>query len=60
LTVEVAACLQVINTLLSTGETDMCLERIARNFGFALGALAAVGVLFYSIEFEPLLSALPH
>ena len=38
----------------------MCLERIARNFGFALGALAAVGVLFYSIEFEPLLSALPH
>jgi hypothetical protein len=51
---------QVINTLLSTGETDMCLERIARSFGFALAALAAVGVLFYSIEFEPLLSALAH
>jgi len=35
----------------------MCLERIARSFSFALGALAAVSVLFYSIEYEPLVSA---
>jgi hypothetical protein len=36
----------------------MCLERIVRSFGFALGALAAVGVLVYSVEYEPLFSAL--
>ena len=38
----------------------MCFERYARNFGFGLGALAALGVLFYSIEYEPFLSALAH
>ena len=36
----------------------MSLEKYARNFSFGLGALAALGVLFYSIEYEPLLSAL--
>ena len=36
----------------------MCLERFARNFGFGLGALGALSVLFYSIEYEPLLGAL--
>ena len=36
----------------------MCLDRYVRNFGFGLGALAALGVLFYSLEYEPLLSAL--
>jgi hypothetical protein len=36
----------------------MCLEKIARSFGFALGALAAVGLLVYTIEYEPLFSAL--
>jgi hypothetical protein len=36
----------------------MCLERIARSLGFALGALAAVGLLVYTIEYEPLFSAL--
>jgi hypothetical protein len=36
----------------------MCFEKFARNFGFGLGALAALGVLFYSIEYEPLLSAM--
>lgn len=35
----------------------MCLEKYARNLGFGLGALAALGVLFYSLEYEPLLSA---
>lgn len=35
----------------------MCLEKYARNLGFGIGALAALGVLFYSIEYEPLLSA---
>ncbi len=38
----------------------MCLERIVRSFGFALGALAAVSVLFYSIEYGPVVSALAH
>ena len=36
----------------------MCFERLARNFGFGLGALAALSVLIYSIEYEPLFSAL--
>ena len=36
----------------------MCLDKFVRNFGFGLGALAALGVLFYSIEYEPYLSAL--
>ena len=36
----------------------MSLDRYARNFGFGLGALAALGVLFYSLEYEPLFSAL--
>ncbi len=36
----------------------MCLDKFARNFGFGLGALAALGVLFYSIEYEPIVSAL--
>ena len=36
----------------------MCFERYARNFGFGLGALVALSVLFYSIEYEPLVSAL--
>ena len=36
----------------------MCFERLARNFGFGLGALAALGVLFYSVEYAPLFSAL--
>jgi hypothetical protein len=35
----------------------MCFDKFARTFSFALGALAAVSVLFYSIEYEPLLSA---
>ena len=36
----------------------MCFDKLVRNFGFGLGALAALGVLFYSIEYEPVLSAL--
>jgi hypothetical protein len=36
----------------------MCLDQLVRNLGFALGSLAAIGVLFYSIEVEPFLSAL--
>ena len=36
----------------------MCLDKLARNFGFGIGALAALGVLFYSIDYEPYLSAL--
>lgn len=36
----------------------MCFDKLARNFGFGLGALAALGVLVYSVEIEPYLSAL--
>ena len=32
----------------------MTLEKYARNFGFGLGALSALAVLFYSLEYEPL------
>jgi hypothetical protein len=36
----------------------MCFERIARNAGFALAALAIIaGVLGFSLEYEPLVSA---
>jgi hypothetical protein len=35
----------------------MCFEKYARNFGFGLAALAALSVLFYSIEIEPFVSA---
>lgn len=37
----------------------MCLEKIARNAGFALAAIAIIaGVLGFSLEYEPVLSAL--
>jgi len=37
----------------------MCLERIARNAGFALASVAIiVGLLGFSLEYEPYVSAL--
>ena len=37
----------------------MCLERIARNAGFALASVALIaGLLGFSLEYEPLFSAL--
>jgi hypothetical protein len=36
----------------------MCLERILRNTGFALAALAIVATLGLTIEYLPLFSAL--
>ena len=36
----------------------MCFDRLVRNFGFGLGALAALGLLFYSVDYEPYVSAL--
>jgi len=36
----------------------MCLERIFRNAGFAIAALAIVGSLAIAIEYQPLLFAL--
>lgn len=51
-------CVQLMRHSFHPEKTDMCLEKIARNFGFGLGALAALSVLFYSIEYEPLISAL--
>lgn len=39
----------------------MCLERIARNAGFAFASLAIIGVLLgFSLEYEPYVSALAH
>jgi hypothetical protein len=49
---------QLLNHSFHSETTHMCLDRYARNFGFGLGALAALGVLFYSLEYEPLFSAL--
>lgn len=36
----------------------MCIERIVRNLAFALAAIAIVGVLGATIEYEPLKFAL--
>ena len=49
---------QLLSSSIHSETTQMCLDRFIRNFGFGLGALAALGVLFYSLEYEPLLSAL--
>jgi hypothetical protein len=39
----------------------MCIERIARNAGFAIAALAIVGSLLgFSLEYVPYVSALAH
>jgi hypothetical protein len=38
----------------------MCIERIVRNLAFALAAIAVVGVIGATIEFEPLKYALAH
>ena len=48
---------QVLDHSFHSETTHMCFERYARNFGFGLGALAALSVLVYSIEIEPFLSA---
>ena len=36
----------------------MCIERIVRNAGFALAALAIVADLGFTIEYQPVINAL--
>ncbi len=36
----------------------MHIERIARNFGFALAAFAIVAVIGFTIEYQPVINAL--
>ena len=36
----------------------MCLERIARNLGFAIASLAIVAALGFTIEYQPVINAL--
>jgi hypothetical protein len=38
----------------------MCIERLARNAGFALVAVAIVFALGFTIEYQPVLNALAH
>jgi hypothetical protein len=38
----------------------MCIERLTRNAGFALAAVAIVFALGFTIEYQPVLNALAH
>lgn len=38
----------------------MCIERLARNLGFALAAVAIVIGLGATIEYQPVVNALAH
>jgi len=38
----------------------MCIERIIRNFGFALAAVGIVVMLGLTIEYQPVINALAH
>ena len=38
----------------------MCIERIARNAGFAIAAAAIVFALGLTIEYQPVINALAH
>lgn len=38
----------------------MCIERIARNAGFAIAAAAIVFALGFTIEHQPVINALAH
>jgi hypothetical protein len=40
--------------------TTMCIERLARNAGFAIAAAAIVFVLGFTIEHQPVINALAH
>jgi hypothetical protein len=40
--------------------TTMCIERIVRNAGFAIAAVAIVTALGFTIEFQPVINALAH
>jgi len=38
----------------------MCLDRVLTRLGFAIGALAIVTGFGFTLEYQPLLSALAH
>ena len=38
----------------------MCIERIVRNLGFGIAALAIVATLGFTIEYQPVINALAH
>ncbi len=38
----------------------MCIERIVRNAGFAIAAVAIVMALGFTIEYQPVINALAH
>lgn len=42
----------------TSGENVMCIEKVVRNFGFALASVAIVAVLGFTIEFQPVINAL--
>jgi hypothetical protein len=42
----------------TSGEKIMCLDKIIRNFGFALASVAIVAVLGFTIEYQPVINAL--
>jgi hypothetical protein len=44
----------------TSGEKVMSLDKIVRNFGFALASVAIVAVLGFTIEYQPVINALAH
>jgi hypothetical protein len=48
------------STTLTNGENIMSIERLVRNAGFALAALAIVFALGFTIEYQPVINALAH
>jgi hypothetical protein len=48
------------STTLTNGENIMSIERLVRNAGFALAALAIVFAVGITIEYQPVINALAH
>ena len=46
------------STTLTNGENIMSIERLARNAGFALAAVAIVFAVGFTIEYQPVINAL--
>ena len=42
----------------TSGEKIMCLDKVIRNFGFALASVAIVAILGFTIEYQPVINAL--
>jgi hypothetical protein len=43
---------------ITSRRTTMCIEKLARNAGFALAAVAIVMALGFTIEYQPVINAL--